>query len=326
MKRFIILIVFVSMCLSVKQGVGQSYLPYYNLINKARLASFEKKYSKADKLYKRAFKIVSSPHAFDCRYAARNAAKMGKINLSISYYQQAANLGFELDELLLKEDSIFLGKRIAELIPHTYNSELCATIDSLCRQDQFYRKRDYDNNWKRQYHIDSTNILKVFEIRSKMGKIPGVKELGFSRANHFVKIFYHTPPHVLFNKLYLILISQAVDGDFTPNMVAGAIDKIAITDTNAPYLFTRTIFGTTVAFSKKDSVYYIHPVRNYRCLNKVRASIGLPTLEQYLLLCEDKTVYDEVLVRRNYPTLFMETPPRKPFIDCEGKWMEYNAD
>lgn len=319
--RYIPLVLILTMLSFIASS--QNYLPYYNLVNKARMATFEKKYVKANRFYQRAFKKVEIQHAWDCRSAARNASSMNNVDLAIKYYQQAANLGFDLSDLLQKEDSLALGCRIAEIKPNEYSSILCSTVDSLCKQDQLYRRKNYDSYWKEQMIIDSTNIIKIHEIRRKIGKIPGLKELGYSRANHFVKIFYHTQASQLFDSLHIILLTQVLKGDFTPNMITGAIDKIALGDADRPYAFTRIIFGTTKSYSRKDSLYYIHPVRNYKCLNKLRQMVGLPTLEQQLLLSEDKTVYDEELVRRNYPKLFMETPPRKPFIDCEGKWMKH---
>ncbi|WP_320051810.1 tetratricopeptide repeat protein [uncultured Acetobacteroides sp.] len=300
----------------------QSYLPYYQLVNRAELLTFKGQYKKADKLYQQAFKMVETPQGWNLREAARNAAKMKDTSLAQHYYQQAATLGFDLDDLLQKEDSLALGRRITEIKPHKYSSPLCATVDSLCRQDQLYRKKDYDSNRNKQAAIDSTNIVRILEIRKVLGKIPGIKELGYSRTDHFTTIFCHTQASQLFDSLANILLKQVIQGDFKPNMITRAIDKIALGDADRPYAFTRIIFGSTKSYSRKDSLYYIHPVRNYPCLNKLRQSIGLPTLEQQLLLSEDKTVYDEELVRRSYPKMFMETPPRRPFVDCEGKWME----
>lgn len=319
MKKTILLLLALYLALP---AFTQSYLPYYELVNKAEMLTFKGKLRQADKLYKRAFKMVDTPHGWNLREAARNAAKMKDTSLAQQYYQYAAALGFDLNRLFTREDSLALGSRIAEIKPNEYRSLLCSTIDSLCKEDQLYRKRDYDKNWKRQMIIDSTNIIKIYEIRKKLGKIPGIKELGYSRAMHFANIFCHTQASQLFDSLHLILLNHVVQGDFTPKMITGAIDKIALGDADRPYAFTRVIFGTTRSYSRKDSLYYIHPVRNYKCLNKLRQSVGLPTLEQQLLLSEDKTVYDEELVRRNYPKMFMENPPRKPFIDCDGKWME----
>ncbi len=292
------------------------------MVNKAKLLTFKGKFRKADKLYKRACKMADTPHGQNLQEAARNASKMNNANLALKYYQQAANLGFDLDKLLQKEDSLVLGYRIAEVKQHEYISPICSTIDSLCQQDQLYRRNDYDNNWKKQNIIDSTNIVKIYEIRRKLGKIPGIKELGYSRTKHFTIIFCHTQPNQLFDSLASILLRQVVMGDFIPNSITSSLDKIASCDADRPYAFTRSIFGTALSFSTKENVHWIIPVRNYKCLNKLRKSVGLPTIEQSLLLSENKTVYDEELVRRNYSKIFMETPQRKPFIDCDGKWMK----
>lgn len=319
MKKTILLLLALYLALP---AFTQSYLPYYELVNKAEMLTFKGKLRQADKLYKRAFKMVDTPHGWNLREAARKAAKMKDTSLAQQYYQYAAALGFDLNRLFTRDDSLNLGSRIAQIKPHEYSSPLCATVDSLCRLDQLYRKKDYDNNWKKQNIIDSTNIVKIYEIRSKLGKIPGIKELGYSRADRLTTIFCHTQPNQLFDSLTTFLLRQVVKGDFNPKSVTSSLDKIASCDADRPYVFTRAIFGTALSFSSKENVFWVIPVRNYKCLNKLRQSVGLPTLEQQLLLSEDKTIYDEELVRRNYPKLFMENPPRKPFIDCDGKWME----
>ncbi len=323
MRNILLIIIFALLSFIAS---SQNYLPYYNLVNKAQMATFKKNYTKANRLYQRAFMRVKIPHAWDYRNAARNASRMNDANLALKYYLQAANLGFDLDELFQKEDSLALGCRIAEVKQHKYISPMCSTIDSLCQQDQFYRRKDYDNNWKKQNVIDSTNIVKIYEIRRTIGKIPGIKELGYSRTKHFTIIFCHTQPNQLFDSLASILLRQVVMGDFIPNSITSSLDKIASCDADRPYAFTRSIFGTALSFSTKENVHWIIPVRNYKYLNKLRKSVGLPTIEQSLLLSENKTVYNEELVRRNYSKMFMETPPRKPLIDCDGNWMKYGTN
>lgn len=302
------------------------YLKYYEKVNRAKLLTFKGKYKAANKEYRKAFKMVDTPHGWDLREAARNAAKMKDTIVAFNYYQRAADLGFYPEYMLEPQDSLALRSKITEIKVKSSNSRLCAIVDSLYHQDQLYRKGDYDNNWKKQEAIDSTNLIMAHQIRKELGKFPGFRELGYTRTLRFLLIFNHCQPKDMFDSTYCILLKQVIAGDFNPAEVCGAIDYKAMGDADRPYAFTRVIFGCIPMYCSKEKTYVYLPVRNYKCLNKLRQSVGLPTLEQQLLLSENKPVYDEELVRRNYPKLFMENPPRKPFIDCEGKWMEHDTN
>ena len=319
MKNISILLIALLLALP---AFAQNYLPYYERVNKAKLLTFKGEYKAANKEYQKAFKMVDTPHGWDLREAARNAAKMKDTSLAFSYYQKAADLGFYPEYMLESQDSLALRSKITEIKVKNCNSRLCSIVDSLYHQDQLYRKGDYDNNRKEQEAIDSTNLIMAHQIRKELGKFPGFRELGYTRTRRFLLIFDHCQPKDMFDSTYRILLKQVIAGDFDPSPTCSTIDYKAMGDADLPYVFTRVIFGCTLTYCSKEKTYVYLPVRNYKCLNKLRKSVGLPSLEQSLLLSSDKTVYDEELMRRNFPKLFMETPPRKPFIDCEGKWME----
>lgn len=322
----ILLISFLGGNLLTTTAKTSCYLKYYEKVNEADLLSFRGKYKAANKEYRKAFNLVDIPHGWDLREAARNAAKMKDTSLAFFYYQKAAELGFVLEYMIETQDSLVLQSRVTKIKVKSYNSYLCAIVDSLYQQDQLYRRSDYDSNWEKQMAIDSTNLIMAHQIRKQLGKFPGVRELGHTRAQQFLLIFNHCHPKDMFDSTYRFLLKQVIAGDFDPKTVCGAIDYKAMEDADSPYAFTRVIFGCALTYCSKEKTYVYLPVRNYKCLNKLRQMVGLPTLEQQLLLSEDKTVYDEELVRRNYPKLFMETPPRKPFIDCEGKWMKHDTN
>lgn len=316
-------IVILFVCLYMPhQALPKGYLKYYNRINQAELLAFKGQHTAANRAYQKAFKMVDTPHGWDLREAARNAAKMRDTSLAIRYYQQAADAGFFPEYMIEAQDSLVLQSKANEIKVKNINTRLCSIVDSLYHQDQRYRKGDYDSNWKKQKAIDSTNLIKAYQIRKELGKFPGYRELGYTRTRRFLLIFDHCQPKDMFDSTYRILLKQVIAGDFNPKAVCGAIDYKAMGDADRPYAFTRVIFGCTLTYCSKEEIYVYLPVRNYKCLNKLRKSVGLPTLEQQLLLSTDKTVYDEELVRRSYPKLFMENPPRKPFVDCEGLWMK----
>jgi hypothetical protein len=295
---------------------AQDYLPYYHLINEARWVFFKyQDYEKTDSLLGVAFAMVD-PHLPDVLFAAQNANRLGDMNKCYHYFYQGLTKGASwknveerkefadspwFERLKSERDSLLL------IADSRLDKEWCALIDSMVVRDQ-YNRRDR----KKQPPLDSINLQIIKTIIREHGRMPGMRELGFTRAQGLSGVlFHHVEERYRLDTLAHVIIKQTLQGEFIPESTAQFIDHGCWFDADLPYHFTRVVFGSEGM--RSGGISHVVPVRNRACIDELRASLGLTSLERMAEM-RKMVIYSDEEFEKKFEGFFMTVPPRRPFI------------
>lgn len=123
--------------------------------------------------------------------------------------------------------------------------------------------------------IDDYHLDRLKEIVNDYGW-PGYTLIGFEGSHAFWLLVQHTPD-LLFQNQCLELLEQAV-----LNKEASPIDLAYLKDRVYMYAGKKQIYGTQL---NEDLTFY--PIEDEEHVNERRLAIGLPTIEEYLVMIKE---------------------------------------
>jgi hypothetical protein len=126
--------------------------------------------------------------------------------------------------------------------------------------------------------VDSLHTHRLREIVQEYGW-PGVSDVGQEAANAAWLILQHSPDHE-FQRATLVLMEDAVErGEASARSLALLTDRVLI------HQGLPQRYGTQFRFV--DGGIEFHPIEDPELVDERRASVGLPTLEEYRRLSEE---------------------------------------
>ncbi len=286
----------------------KDFFSYYALINQADLQNAKGNYQKADFLYQKAFAFCGNKgFANDYFNAAKNAILL---DINCLYYLKQ---GFKNGLLykIVKQDTIYRYlknkgntkhlkkeyKKIRSEYLLTLNIAIRDTISQMVKEDQKYRKGKYERmslDKQRVFlkQVDAKNYKKLLQICKAYG-FPGRSlvgddgyEIGFVDVPLLLRHLDSTELNIF--KPYIV---QAIKkGDFHPEHFAFAYDYVTMFKTTVDdldkdgnhILIIQQQYGM-IQRSEKGKMF-LFPVESVVKANKLRAEIGLPTLQDYALI------------------------------------------
>lgn len=298
---------------------AQDFIPYYHIINEARWMFFKENYSIADSLFRKAFSTVKDVHPEHLFEAAKNAEANNDPESCYRYCRASLEKGMhwqKIEELQNFVSTAWFAKLTeqkdqlhAVLLKNT-DRDWCNLIDSIFVRDQYNRRENQD---KRDI-LDSINKQVIKDIIRKNGRMPGLRELGYDGVAKLNIILRHVEVRYVLDTLARILIKQAIQGDFPPEVPTTMVDRACFIDAERPYAFTREVFGNALSFGGENILVL---VRNRECVNRLRSAVGLMSIERMVEMRRLK-VYDEEEFKEKFKDYFMDPPPRRPvIINCD---------
>lgn len=170
-----------------------------------------------------------------------------------------------------------------------FNKELSEKIDSLLNNDQKLQnkllaevgkgeKKSKSKITAIENEIDEVylkNCKKCLEIFNEFG-FPNFDLVGKQSSYNFWIITQHCDVDVEFQKGVLKELKKAVkQGKAYPNNYAYLTDRVRINQS------LKQKYGTQV-YRNKSGLYVSYPIENKKKVNKLRDSLGLETIEEYL--------------------------------------------
>jgi len=282
------------LCCGVLAAHGQSYR---SLIAEADSLYTVKDFEKSIQVYVQAFKLESN-NPPDLYNAACSAALAKERETAFDLLELAVENGW-IDVGHLQEDpdltSLHAEKRWEPLIARMaqrledieshYNKPLQKELLQIRDEDQKYRmmidsvqaKHGYDSQqmrdlWKTINDIDSLNLIKVQRILDTKGWV-GADTVGGLANQALFLVIQHADLKT--QERYLPMMKGAVAaGKASAADLALLIDRVEMRNGRPQ------IYGSQI--NMKDGKYTIYPILDESNVNKRRAEVGLPPLEQYV--------------------------------------------
>jgi hypothetical protein len=164
---------------------------------------------------------------------------------------------------------------------------LIKTIDTMFKDDQFWRKEymkisqkqksDYDEKTieKRWASSDSINELKAKAIINKYG-YPGYDRVG-EISDNFWAIVQHCDDDIPFQEHVLALMKKEVaKNNASKEKYAYLVDRVLVNK------HQKQIYGTQVRYDTVTRKSAPFPLKYPKSVNKLRKQMGMETLEAYL--------------------------------------------
>jgi hypothetical protein len=282
------------LCCGVLAAHGQSYR---SLIAEADSLYAVKDFKKSIHVYERAFKLEKKNQA-DLYNAGCSAALAMERETAFDLLESAVENGW-IDVGHLKEDpdltSLHGAKRWEALIARIeqrledieshYNKPLQKELMQIRDDDQMHRmmidsvqaKHGYDSQqmrvlWKTINDIDSINLIKVQRILDTKGWV-GADTVGGLANQALFLVIQHADLKT--QERYLPMMKEAVAaGKASAADLALLIDRVEMRNGRPQ------IYGSQL--NMKDGKYTIYQILDEPNVNKRRAEVGLPPLEQYV--------------------------------------------
>ena len=274
---------------------------YSELIKKGWKLCLDKDFIASAKIYEKAFKINSSAPLNDRYNAAYIYALANNLNGAYKHLFIAVNTLNWYDINHLKNDSdlknIRTDRRWKELIiimqknklkiEKNYDKELVTILDKIYFDDQSTRSQIRSNEekygrnskqmrvfWKSILKKDSINLIKVSKILDTQGW-PSKKRIGTRGTSTIFLVIQHGNQKVKLK--YLSMIQEALKKNWLPKrQYAMFYDRLLLGQGK------RQVYGTQLAMSKESKKPYILPLDNARNIDKIRAEMGLNTMQENL--------------------------------------------
>jgi len=273
MKHLLLLIILVFS----SQLYSQNYLKYYELINKAEIATLDNEYHKSDSLYQIAFSIVKRPFKEDYFLAALNAQNIKDDALVFNHVKEAAEKGLEKQRLKNFKKNTFY-KKIKnnfedwhEKYLSTINIPLSEEIAEMIKNEQRARIPILGSN-KKMLRIDAYNYNRLLEIIKENGnKWPGFSTIGepmpkgkYDVTDNIALMILHIPKKKL-EVLYPYMLEAVMNGDMYPYHYARAIDYKGRYQTYGTYIdggYLRAIRDCKNAEIERKKIGF-EPIKDY---------------------------------------------------------------
>lgn len=243
--------------------IAQNYIQYHNLVNEAEYWLYKQEYKKAEKLYKRAFRLEKA-FSKDSYLLAKCYALQGKKKACHNWLKKssATPISFtpylihnpneiqnfkrifskkgEFDKLSLELKSI--KKEVDKQFKNDTYKMLQDTIAALCLQDQLYRKNatqeELNNDlYLKLLHQNDLDIQqKLLDIIKKYS-YPGYPKIGTDNGNLIlVHILNDDKTHRIYKEL---LYEELKKGNILPFGYAYMMDRWHLVNKNICYLSMR---------------------------------------------------------------------------------------
>ena len=168
-----------------------------------------------------------------------------------------------------------------------YNTALIKRIDSMYKDDQFWRKEyikiskkeksayNEETIEKRWEEADKINEVKAKAIINKYG-YPGYDLVGES-SDDFWAIIQHCDDDVPFQERVLVLMKKQVDKNN-----ASKVKYAYLTDRVLVNKDQKQIYGTQLQRNNKTGKFSPFPLKYPNTVNKLRKEMGLEPVEDYI--------------------------------------------
>ena len=180
-------------------------------------------------------------------------------------------------------DVVKSNKEIAEA---NLNKPLVALLDTIYIEDQQdrgnmdtvekqfgWQSKQMDSLWRKMRHQDSVNLIRVKNIIDNYGWL-GPEEVGEQGAATIFLVIQHADS--LTQVTYVPKMREAVkNGKAKPQNLALLEDRILTNQGK------EQIYGSQLTRNEQSGKYEFFPIQDEANVNKRRASVGLPPLEEY---------------------------------------------
>lgn len=275
---------------------------YQELVKQAFKLYESKMYLESARRYMQAFSVKRSQPTMNDRYnAACSWSLASKKDSSFNqlFYISKHNDYSNLNHIQNDSDLNLLHKdqRWSELIQVIHKNKekvdalldqpLIALLDEIHTKDQKYRRktREIDKKYGRKslqmdtlskqiMRNDSLNLIEVTKIIDERGWL-GPEVIGRKGTMTLFLVIQHADLQT--QKKYLPLMKQAVkDNKASASNFALLQDRVAMRSKK------KQIYGSQVGRDKESGMYYVFPVKCPKNINKRRAKMNLPPIEDYL--------------------------------------------
>jgi hypothetical protein len=298
-KLIIACISFLALSLTAKtQGLPVQYFRY---IHKGDSLYQAKNYKASGMAYASAFKVAKGTGTAADRYDAASSWALAAVPDSafanLEYlvkkldYSNSNHLFQDMDMMSLFPDKRWLpllqrvnGNRI--VAEAGYNMPLVKRLDTIYRDDQFYRlqmdsvQKKYGSNSKEMKGLlemmgdkDSVNLIRVEAILDNYGWL-GTNVVGEAGNTTFYLIIQHADKDT--RAKYLPMMRDAVKENR-----AKASDLALMEDRVALEAGKKQLYGSQLAQDLQTGKYYFRPIEDEANVNNRRAAMGLEPLEYY---------------------------------------------
>ena len=166
------------------------------------------------------------------------------------------------------------------------DDKLVRQLEKIHQRDQIYRERTRDlarrfgpksaeahQNARSMLRADAANLIEVAEILEDRGW-PSLEEAGPKGATTIFLVIQHAPVEA--QEKYLPMVRQAVsDGALAARHLAVLEDQVHLHRTGYQ------IYGSQIGETGQGQ-YFVYPVEDPGNLDRRRAAMGMPPMEQYL--------------------------------------------
>lgn len=297
-----LIITFIAFFLIQLKGYSQNNNKYAELISQAFELYKSKVYLKSARKYMDAFSIKRSQPTMNDRYnAACSWALANKKDSSFNQlfhisnhdsYSNIKHLLSDSDLNLLHDDErwnelvkiVKINNEKAEML---LDKKLIVILDSIQVEDQKYRSQMKEveqvyGQKSPQMSIllnqmaikDSLNLIQVKKIIDERGWL-GPEIIGQQGNMTLFLVVQHADLQT--QKKYLPIMKKAVR-----NKKADASNFAFLRDRVAKRTNKKQIYGSQVGREKESGIYYVFPLISPKNVNKRRAKMGLPPIEDYL--------------------------------------------
>lgn len=276
-------------CLLFNFTTPNSYLNYHKLINQATNAAHQKKYEKADSLFRESIQIVEIPFIKDYVFAIDNAIKLKDFDKAFFYLKTAIQLGLSKKkieqkswfyEIQIREEWFLLEKEypaLWEKYESQFEPKLRQEILKIYQRDQDFRLNGGED-------FDANNLERLKKIILEKG-YPSHQEIGQDIDLHIV--FHHFLPKDNERFFYKTLHEAVLKGNISPYEYAAIIDYDQLKENKLP------IYGTY--FKTIDGIRYLQSIEDFDAINELRKEIGLEPIEQFME--KFNVIYDSNFIR-----------------------------
>lgn len=189
---------------------------------------------------------------------------------------------------LVQKDSIISILSIAAAADQQYRSQL-ESIQSKYGGDSPEIKALFRN----MAVADSLNLLKVAAIIDKFGWL-GADEIGISGNTTLFMVVQHSGIQTQ-DKYLPVMRAAAANGKAALKSLALLEDRVALHHGN------RQLYGSQVIWNMKTNHYQVAPLDDPEQVDKRRATMGLPSIAEYLLAFD--IMWDAVQYARDLPEI-----------------------
>lgn len=169
---------------------------------------------------------------------------------------------------------------------HT-RAALRSELDSIFVLDQKYRlmmdsvenrygreSKELQALWDITTKVDNQNLSRVTQILDRYGWL-GPEEVGAKGNSTLFLVIQHSNQKT--QEKYLPMMREAVqNGKARGSSLALLEDRVALGQGR------KQIYGSQISWDDKTGKYYIDPIEDEPNVNKRRAAVGLPPLEEYV--------------------------------------------